>query len=444
MAKITPCTENGKTTAVPDVPGQVCFGSTEFHTIRPGQGVRAEWIEQFLLQHETRRSAQRSMAGGVGQMRVPGAFLKAVRIPIPPPAEQARIVRALGELFTDLADGVAALGRARGKLKLYRASVLKAAVEGALTADWRAQHPHAEPATELLERILVERRRRWEEGQLRKFEERGRAPPKNWKAKYKEPVAPDTTNLPPLPEGWCWASFDQIGDVQGGLQKSPARMPRSNHYPYLRVANVHRGSLELANLHRFELTPDELKKLRLEPGDILIVEGNGSRTEIGRCALWTGEIAGCVHQNHIIRVRPFDGLIPKYMDVFLNSPTGQTAIQNVASSTSGLYTLSISKIKRLPLALPSSIEQEAIVEVVENQLSIIDRLEADLDAKLKSVQGLRQSILKQAFTGKLVPQNPNDEPASELLKRIAAEREARAREAQVAKRRRPASRRPRT
>ena len=218
---------------------QVCFGSTEFHTIRPGQGVRAEWIEQFLLQHETRRSAQRSMAGGVGQMRVPGAFLKAMRIPIPPPAEQARIVRALGELFTDLDDGVAALERARGKLKLYRASVLKAAVEGALTADWREQHPHAEPATELLGRVLVERRRRWEEGQLRKFEQRGAGlPPKNWKAKYKEPVPPDTTGLPPLPDGWCWASFDQIGDTQLEVsQKSPARaFPRNKHYQEFRVA----------------------------------------------------------------------------------------------------------------------------------------------------------------------------------------------------------------
>ena len=441
MAKITPCTENGKTAVVPDVPGEVCFGSTEFHTVRPAQGVRAEWIQHFLLQHKTRRSAQRAMAGGVGQMRVPAEFLKTVSIPIPPPAEQARIVGTLEELFSDLDDGIASLEQAQDKLKLYRASVLKAAVEGALTADWREQHPHAEPATELLERILVERRRRWEEGQLRKFEEKGRTPPKNWKAKYKEPVPPDTTGLSLLPDGWCWASFDQIGDIQGGLQKSPARTPRSKHYPYLRVANVQRGSLELSKLNRFELTLDELEKLRLNMGDILIVEGNGSRTEIGRCAMWLGEVPDCVHQNHIIRVRPFDGLISNYMDIFLNSPTGQSTIQYVASSTSGLYTLSIGKIKRLPLALPSLIEQEAIVEAVEVQLSIIDRLEADLAAKLKAAQGLRQSILKQAFTGKLVPQDPDDEPASMLLKRIAAERDARAREAQIAKGKMLASRR---
>ena len=441
MAKITPCTENGKTTVVPEVPGQVCFGSTEFHTIRPEQGVQAEWIEKFLLQHETRRLAQRSMTGGVGQMRVPGEFLNSVRIPIAPSIEQARIVSTLEELFSDLDSGLAALEKARNKLTLYRASVLKAAVEGALTADWRGRHPQVEPASELLERILVERHRRWEEGQLRQFKEKGRVPPKNWKAKYREPVAVGTDTLPALPHGWCWASFDQIGDTQGGLQKSPARTPRRNHFPYLRVANVHRGSLDLSNLHRFELTPDELKKLRLASGDILIVEGNGSRREIGRCALWLGEVADCVHQNHIIRIRPSTGLIPKYMDIFLNSPTGQIAIQNVASSTSGLYTLSVGKVKRLPLALPPEDEQEAVVEITEAQLSIIDRLESDLDAKLTHAHSLRQAILRHAFTGRLVPQNPNDEPASELLKRIAAEREARAREDRTVQRKIASSRR---
>ena len=377
MAKITPCTENGKTTVVPDVPGKICFGSTEFHTIRPEQGVQPKWIEQFLLQHETRRNAQRAMAEGVGQMRVPAEFLKNLTIPVAPTREQSRIAETLDELFSDLDAGVAALERARERLKLYRASVLKAAVEGSLTADWRRRNPQAEPGAELLKRILVERRRRWEQDQMRKFQEKGKTPPKNWRARYKEPVDPDTAGLPPLPEGWCWASFDQIGSVQGGIQKSPARAPRRDHYPYLRVANVHRGSLELTDLQRFELTPGEFDRLRLEPGDILIVEGNGSRTEIGRCALWSGEVTDCVHQNHIIRVRPFHSALAKYVDIFLNSPAGQTAIQNVASSTSGLYTLSVSKIKRLPIAISSQIEQLTVVEIVEDQFNTLDRLEAD-------------------------------------------------------------------
>jgi type I restriction enzyme, S subunit len=434
MAKITPCMENGKTTVVPELSGSICFGSTEFHVMRPECGMAARWVASFLLQHETRRAAQRAMTGGVGQMRVPAAFLEAVRVPVAPSAEQERIADALDELLSDLDAGVAALDRVRQKLKLYRASVLKAAVEGTLTAEWRKRHPHVEPASELLKRILAERRGRWEEDQLRKFKAKGQEPPKNWRSKYKEPVEPDTTNQPDLPTSYCWASFDQIGETQGGLQKSPGRKPTKTHYPYLRVANVHRGSLDLRQLHRFELTDEELERLRLQPGDLLIVEGNGSRTEIGRCAIWRGEVEDCVHQNHIIRVRPLTGVNPNYVNLFLNSPDGQKAIQWVASSTSGLYTLSIGKIEKLPLALPPTDEQEAIVESVEDQLSIVDHLEADLDAKLKSTQALRQAILRHAFTGKLALQDPSEEPAFELLKRIAAEREQRAREAAAAKR----------
>lgn len=436
MAKITPCMENGKTTVVPDVPGRVCFGSTEFHVLRPELGVLSRWIARYLLQHDVRRAAQREMTGGVGQMRVPTAFLEGVKIPLAPTAEQSRIADMLDELFSDLDAGVAALERVRTKLKLYRASVLKAAVEGQLTAEWRAQHPHTESASELLKRILVERRRQWEKGQLSRFKAKGQEPPKDWRAKYREPVSPTITNLPTPSEGWRWASFDQIGEIQGGLQKSPSRAPRKTHYPYLRVANVHRGSLDLTELLRFELTEAELERLRLNEGDILIVEGNGSRGEIGRCALWRGEVADCVHQNHIIRARPFRGVVPKYVDIFLNSPVGQAAIQEAATSTSGLYTLSISKIQRLPFAMPPSAEQEAIVDILEDHLSILDHLERDLDRRVKSPEALRQAILSQAFAGQLIAQDSNDEPASELLKRIALEREGRARRTAEVKARR--------
>ena len=156
--------ENGKTAVVPEVPGHVCFGSTEFHTVRPEQGILSKWIANFVLQHDVRRAAQRAMTGGVGQMRVPANWLESVVIPVPPTEEQQRISDAIDELFSDLGAGMSALERAREKLKLYRASVLKAAVDGTLTAEWRAQHPLAETADKLIERILAERRRRWEIG----------------------------------------------------------------------------------------------------------------------------------------------------------------------------------------------------------------------------------------------------------------------------------------
>lgn len=428
MAKITPCMENGKITVVPQLPGSICFGSTEFHVLRAEEGVEPSWLGYYLLGSDLRRRARMHMAGAVGQLRVPQSFLETVELPLAPTGEQRRILDEVEELLSDLDAGVAALKRAQQKLALYRAAVLKAAVAGELTADWRREHPNVEPASVLIERLLAERRRLWEEEQLRRFEAARKTPPNNWRAKYREPAPPDTTKLPVLPAGWCWACIDQIGEIQGGLQKTPSRAPVNHHFPYLRVANVQRGSLDLAELETFEVTRDELDRLRLQRGDLLIVEGNGSRGEIGRCAMWRGEVHDCIHQNHIIRVRPVPGMLGEYLDLFMNSPIGQGRIQLVASSTSGLYTLSVSKIKQLVVPVPPSAEQELIVDTVEDQLSMVDHVQADVEGKVKTAQAQRQAILRQAFEGQLVRQDSRDEPASEILKRIGAAREERARQ----------------
>ena len=145
-------------------------------------------------------------------------------LPIAPLPEQRRIVAKIEELFSDLDAGVAALQRAKAKLKRYRAAVLKAAVEGKLTQEWRAKHPPKETATHLLERILKDRRRHWELEQLAAFEKAGKKPPANWKEKYKEPVGPDDTNLPALPEGWCWCSLGQCSSVCVRSHSQPERI----------------------------------------------------------------------------------------------------------------------------------------------------------------------------------------------------------------------------
>ncbi len=401
----------------PDFDG-LCSG--EFVVMPDNDAISGAFLKHRLSAYDFVDFASHLNAGD--RPRVDFGQLQSFALALPPKNEQTRIANLLDELLNDLATGVSALERCREKLHRYRASVLKAAVEGDLTADWRSAHPDAEPASTLLQRILAERREHWEQEQLRTYTEKGKTPPKNWKAKYKEPVAPDLADLPSLPAGWEWVGFDQIGAIQGGLQKSPARVPKRNHFPYLRVANVRRGRLQLDELHRFELTPQELRKLRLETGDVLLVEGNGSRTEIGRCALWNGEIEDCVHQNHIIRVRLATGVSPQYVDVFLNSPIGQFAIQQAASSTSGLYTLSVNKVKRLSLPLPPTAEQQAIADCVEGHAAGIEQIDTTLANKLAAATRLRQSILHRAFTGNLLPQDPNDEPASKLVERIAANR----------------------
>ena len=153
MAKITPCMENGKTMLVPEVPSGVCFGSTEFHVIRPEAGINGKYMEQFLLRHETRRDAQRKMGGAVGQMRVPKAFLQSLQVPVPPQAEQDRLVQFVGETSFDLDAGIAALQRCLSQANSLRQSLL----HQAFTGDLVPQDANDEPASKLLQRIARER-----------------------------------------------------------------------------------------------------------------------------------------------------------------------------------------------------------------------------------------------------------------------------------------------
>lgn len=350
-----------------------------------------------------------------------------IPLPLPPLPEQRRIAAEIEKHFTRLDAAVAALERSRANLKRYRASVLKAACEGRLVpieAELaRAEGRDYEPADVLLDRILTERHERWEADQLARMQTSGE-PPKDdrWKAKYKDPAPPDASSLPQLSEGWVWASTSQVSEIQGGIQKQPKRAPKQNHYPFLRVANVLRGRLDLREMHRIELFGGELDKLRLRGGDLLVVEGNGSPREIGRMAIWRDAIVDCVHQNHIIRVRPGRCVAPQYIESYWNSPGGSASVMSEASSTSGLYTLSVAKVGSIPLPLAPSAEQERIVAEVERRLSVVDELQMVIERGLKRAERLRQSILKRAFEGKLAAQDPNDEPVSVLLERIRAER----------------------
>lgn len=220
---------------------------------------------------------------------------------------------------------------------------------------------------------------------------------------------------------WSWCELGEVAEVQGGIQKQPKRTPRSNSFPFLRVANVRRGQLILDDVHKVELFGDELTRLRLQKGDLLIVEGNGSPSEIGRMAIWDGSIVDCVHQNHIIRARPGTRVTSEFLAMYWNSPTGARVVQSAASSTSGLHTLSVAKVSRIRIPVPSLEEQERIVRIASEQIALIEKAIRDLDLQLARARRVRQAILRAAIEGKLVPQDPNDEPASVLLDRIRAQ-----------------------
>ena len=376
------------------------------------RGIDSSYVYYYLLRS---KELVEGLGGGTTFKEISGARAARIPLALAPLPEQHRIVAEIEKQLTRLDASVAALERVRANLKRYRASVLKTACEGRLVSTEaelaRAQKRDYEPAGRLLQRILAERRARWKSQPRRR-------------RKYKDPAPPDTSALPELPEGWVWASVMQVAEVQGGIQKQPKRAPANNAFPFLRVANVLRGTLNLEQVHEIELFPGELEKLRLVSGDLLIVEGNGSPAQIGRMATWKGEIEDCVHQNHIIRARPHSGITSQFVESYWNSPAGSLRVMLVASSTSGLYTLSVRKVNDLPVPLPPFAEQHRIVAEVERRLSVVQQAETVVGASLKRAGRLRQSILKQAFSGKLVPQDPADEPASALLERIRAERAA--------------------
>lgn len=393
--------------------------------------IKAEGCSPTFLSYQLRgprfQKLLEANARGTAQKGVYLRTLSALPILLAPTREQGDIAAEIDKQFTRLDAAVAGLQRVKANLKRYRASVLKAACEGRLVPTEaelaRREGRSFESGEELLKRVLKERRARWEADQLAMMKAAGKAVRGDVQAAASSPSQSDGV-LRDLPGGWAWTSLGQVARIQGGIQKQPSRAPRENHYPFLRVANVARGSLDLSDIHRVELFPGELEKLRLERDDLLIVEGNGSPSEIGRLARWNGSIPDCVHQNHIIRARLALGVLPAFVESYWNSPEGASRLLAVASSTSGLYTLSVSKVSGVPVPLPPLAEQHRIVAEVERRLSVVDELEATVEKNLARCTLLRQSILKMAFEGRLVPQDPNDEPASVLLERIKSARPA--------------------
>ena len=306
---------------------------------------------------------------------------------------QSELVAAIETHFSRLDAAVASLTRAKAKVASARASVLKAAVEGRLVPTEaelaRAAGREYEPASELLQRILGQRVQAWND--------------QGKKGKYQEPRTDTAATLPILPTGWIWCTVDAVAIVSGGITKNSGRRKSDLSLPYLRVANVYADELRLDQVLTIPASSRELDRLRLKSGDLLIVEGNGSADQLGRVAIWQGAIDPCIHQNHLIKARPVLDGSSRWMLHWLLSPLGRTAIQSTASSTSGLHTLSISKVQALPVPLPPLAEQQRIVAEVDRRLSVLDALGASLDANLARCARLRQAILKRAFEGRLVP-----------------------------------------
>lgn len=404
--------------AVCDVPATM---NQDLKGIKPFDGIDPLYIAYFMIGSERGILHQCCKSGTtVASIEIPR--LKAFPIRLPPTNEQRRIVEKIDELFSELDAGVAALKRIKANLKRYRAAVLKAAVVGRLTEEWRAKHPRTEPASKLLERILAERRKKWGEDQLAKFAADDKEPPKKWREKYVEPAAPDTSELRELPKGWTWATVEQV--THFAKYGSSAKTSTDDAgVPVLRMGNIQDGSLDLTDLKYLPKDHDEFPDLLLQEGDLLFNRTNSAEL-VGKSAIYHGNPTPCSYASYLIGLRTVCGCTPELLCYYLNSWCGRAWIASVVSQQVGQANVNGSKLQALVFPLPPVPEQTQIIAEVERCFSNIAVAQAQVDTNLKRADRLCQSILKRAFEGNLVPQDPTDEPADKLLERIRQERTA--------------------
>jgi type I restriction enzyme, S subunit len=382
FAKITPCMENGKTAPVLDIPGGYAAGSTEFHVLRP-RCVDTKYLWYWLVRRAFRQEAERNMSGSAGQLRVPADYLRRTPIPIAPLPEQRRIVARIDELFTEIAEGEDALARARQGLGSWRRALLKAAVTGELTRNWREANRPAETGAD--DAIVL------------------------------RDASVRTVGPHAIPSGWIWTTIGRAGQVLLGRQRAPQHHNGPHMRPYLRVANVLEDRIDMSDVKSMNFTPSEFEKYHLLPGDILLNEGQSSDL-VGRSAIYRGEIKDCCFQKTLLRFRTDERVSPQYAQIVFLHYLHSKRFRRAAPITTNMAHLTLERLLPIEFPLPPREEQDLIVHGYHEAREAIDEIALALSDRERN--SLRQSILKAAFEGRLVPQDPRDEPASVLLARL--------------------------
>ncbi|HDM8148863.1 TPA: restriction endonuclease subunit S [Vibrio harveyi] len=399
------------------------IASTGFCVLRPSECINKKYLFYFVRSDQFLQAIV-PLQRGVSYPAVRSKDVLSRDIPLPPTNEQNRIIDKLEELFSELDAGIEELKAAQIKLSQYRQSLLKSAVEGSLTQQWRAENSTQvqETGEQLLARVLKQRREHWQQQKLAEFAEKGKTPPKNWQDKYPEPVQPDTTDLPELPEGWVWATIDQLA-LNKRYGSSSKTNDDSSGVPVLRMGNIQDGKLDYGNLKYLPIDHKEFPELLLQDGDLLFNRTNSAEL-VGKTAIYRDIGKPVSYASYLISVTFSKYVLPEIVAHYINSMLGKKWIAEVMNQTAGQANVNGTKLGELVIPLPPFVEQVELVQKVTNEFESIDKQSEATALGLKQSEAQRKNILKSAFSGQLVPQDPNDEPASVLLEKIKQEREA--------------------
>lgn len=370
-------------------------------------------------------------ADGITIQNVNAKKLSKLQIPVPPAHEQRRIVAKIEELFSELDDSVANLETARARLQTYRQSLLKHAFEGRLTEQWRRDHAdELESADQLLERIREERETRYQQ-QLEDWKvevaqweadgKRGSKPRKPAPPKGEKPIThAESRELPGLPNGWRWTRVGELLRERPHNGRSVKDL--ENGFPVLRLNALRYGRVDLTLFKNGAWTEREARNYVLEYGDFLVMRGNGSKHLVGTGGLVGGVAFSVAFPDTMIRLRlEISQLVPEFFSAVWNAYVMRRQIETAARTTAGIYKINQKHIQEFLFPLPPIAEQQAISAIIESTFDGAGQMEAAIDAAVEKSEAIRQSILKRAFEGRLVSQNREDEPASDLLARIRGE-----------------------
>mgnify|MGYP001791456308 CR=1 FL=1 len=320
--------------------------------------------------------------------------LRALPFPKVPLEEQKDIVEEIEKQFSRLDGAVTNLNRVKANLKRYKAAVLKAAVEGKLTEEWRKEHPDVEPAEELLRRILTERRRKWEETELAKMRAREKEPKCNeWKLRYKEPTAPNLDDLPNLPKTWTYVNLDQLSLVVRGASPRPAGDPKyfGGSIPWITVGDITKDKNIFLLETSSSVTEEGKAASRFIEAGTFLITNSGATLGVPKIT----NIAGCINDGSVAMLY-LEEQIKFYLFYFLTTLTKKLRSINQGAAQPNLNTTIVRKII---VPLPSKEEQLAIISEIERYLSISREVLDIVEVNSQRTNRLCQSILKKAFSG---------------------------------------------